>query len=350
MGDRIIYAKLVEVLVFVSTDDRSIIAKIAEVVVSMGCRNKDAKIAEVLVSMGGRSIDAKTCKSFVFVSKGYTSSNAKAVDMLVFVNTDDKSINARICGGAGVCEHGRLKYRCKDCGGSGICEHGRRKPECKDCGGVNICEHGRRKYQCKGCGGVNMCEHGRRKSYCPDCNGSSLCNAHAEPCNSGCRSRGHRRLGCFCAHCFAHIFKDNPRALTVRKEFKELRVVAHIASTYGNFIHDKPLYEDMEDGCFASKRSVDLMRLINDTMLCIETDEGQHKSNIQTDEEHKYNDLFMEFSGKYILIRYNPDAYNNAIGSTIYPIFCTRMSRLEYLINILTRRINNGENKELVEI
>ena len=47
-------------------------------------------------------------------------------------------------------------------------------------------------------------------------------------------------------------------------------------------------------------------------MRCIEVDEEQHKSNIKQDEEHRYDDLFMYFSGKYIFIRYNPDPYKDA--------------------------------------
>ena len=29
-----------------------------------------------------------------------------------------------VCGGAGICEHVRVRSECKECGGSGICEHG----------------------------------------------------------------------------------------------------------------------------------------------------------------------------------------------------------------------------------
>ena len=44
-------------------------------------------------------------------------------------------------------------------------------------------------------------------------------------------------------------------------------------------------------------------------MLCIEVDENQHKYYIKEKEIERYNDLFMDFSGKYIFIRYNPDKY-----------------------------------------
>ena len=37
------------------------------------------------------------------------------------------------CGGAGICEHRRLRTRCKDCSGGSICEHNKRRSLCGDC-------------------------------------------------------------------------------------------------------------------------------------------------------------------------------------------------------------------------
>ena len=44
-------------------------------------------------------------------------------------------------------------------------------------------------------------------------------------------------------------------------------------------------------------------------MLCLEVDENQHKYYIKSDENNRYDDLFMDFSGKYIFIRQNQDKY-----------------------------------------
>ena len=85
-------------------------------------------------------------------------------------------------------------------------------------------------------------------------------------------------------------------------------------------------------------------------MLCVEIDEEQHKRYIKQDEEHRYDDFFMDLSGKYIFIRYNPDPYKDADGKKRNPKFDTCMALLEQLINMLTRRINNELNTELVEI
>ena len=127
---------------------------------------------------------------------------------------------------------------------------------------------------------------------------SDICKANGEPSHSGCRTRGHSRLGGFCAHCFVILFKDDPRKLTVRHRSKELQVVAHIASTYDGFVHDRLSNLDLEGGCCATRRRIDLRKLINNTLLCIEIDEGDHKSYIHSDEEHRYDDWFMDLSGK----------------------------------------------------
>ena len=58
----------------------------------------------------------------------------------------------------------------------------------------------------------------------------------------------------------------------------------------------------------------------------------------------------MDFSGKYIFIRYNPDPYKDADGNQRNPQFDTWMALLEQLLSMLTRRINNEFNTELVEI
>ena len=136
----------------------------------------------------------------------------------------------------------------------------------------------------------------------------------------------------------------------MRKKSKELQVVAHIAPTYDGFVHDRSRYVDLEGGCCSTKRRINLRKLINNTILCVEIDEDQHKRYLKQDEEHRYDDLFMDFSGKYIFIRYNPKPYKDADDKKRNPRFDTRMALPVQLINMLTRRINNELNTELVEI
>ena len=126
--------------------------------------------------------------------------------------------------------------------------------------------------------------------------------------------------------------------------------MTHIFSKYDGFKSDKPFYVDLEGGCCATKRRIDLRKLINNTMLCIEVDENQHKSYIKHNESNRYDDLFMDFSGKYIFIRYNPDKFLDKYGKTKNPMFDTRMEVLVKSLDKHTMRILNEENTELIEI
>ena len=117
-----------------------------------------------------------------------------------------------------------------------------------------------------------------------------------------------------CCSFFAHIFKEDPRVLLSEQNSKYIQVVHYIATTFYGFIHDKPFYLDLENGCCATKRRIDLRKLIGNTMLCIEVYENQHKSYINVDEQQRYDDLFMDFSGKYSFIRYNQDSYEDEDG------------------------------------
>ena len=254
------------------------------------------------------------------------------------------------CCGGSICMHGKAKYVCKDCNGNGICVHGRKKSYCKDCEGGAICEHGKIRYSCKDCMGANICLHNRFKACCVECDGIRLCKSRKDPYNFGGVTHGNRKLNGFCSHCFVNIFPDDPRSLLVKKKSKEIQVVTHLLSKYDGFIHDKPFYVDLEGGCCSTKRRIDLRKLINDTMLCIEVDENQHKSYIKTNEQSRYDDLFMDFSGKYIFIRYNPDKFIDKYKASKNPFFETRMEVLEIMINKHVQRIERSENTDLVEI
>ena len=272
------------------------------------------------------------------------------------------------CGGGEICEHNRVRTRCRDCGGGSFCEHNRRRSLCKECGGGEICEHGKERSickecrgskicihnkirnACKECHGSSICEHNKRRCSCGLCGGSQICKSRKEPYNTGCVIRGNRKLNGFCSHCFVNIFPDDPRALNVRKKSKEIQVVSHILSKYNEFKHDKPFYVDLEGGCCETKRRIDLRNLFNNTMLCIEIDENQHKRYIKQDENNRYDDLYMDFSGKFIFIRYNPDKFIDKYGKSKNPMFETRMEVLEKTIHKHIDRIENNENQDVMEI
>jgi very-short-patch-repair endonuclease len=84
-------------------------------------------------------------------------------------------------------------------------------------------------------------------------------------------------------------------------------------------------------------------------MFVIETDENQHKSYNQMDEEIRYNDLMMVHSGKWIYIRFNPDKFIAKNGKRKNPEIATRLRILEKEIEKQIKRIEGEDNQELLE-
>ena len=97
------------------------------------------------------------------------------------------------------------------------------------------------------------------------------------------------------------------------------------------------------------RRRPDHYKLIGNTMFVIETDENQHISYDQMDEEIRYNDLMMIHSGKWIYIRFNPDKFKAKNGKRKNPEIATRLRVLEKEIEKQIKRIENEENKDLLE-
>ncbi len=195
----------------------------------------------------------------------------------------------------------------------------------------------------------------KRPTCCSSCKTKDMINIVAKKCKANeidimCPTIGNPKYDGYCTFCFSNIFPSDPKTAKIRKKSKELQVVNHITIKYEGFRHDKPLYVDLNGGCCPSKRRIDLRKLVDNTLLCIEIDEHQHKGYCKIDEENRYNDLFMDFSGKYIFIRYNPDSYKDEKGNERTPRFETKMKVLEKEIEGHTNRIKEGENKELLEI
>jgi hypothetical protein len=145
-----------------------------------------------------------------------------------------------------------------------------------------------------------------------------------------------------CARCFKEIFPDDERSKKVYRHTKEIMVRNHINSYFDGFIHDRPLYTG---GCDCThRRRVDHRKLIGNTVLAIETDEFGHRSYDKTDEEIRYDDLYMLHSGKWIYIRFNPDT--NVSKMDIIDKLDKLIETMEECID----RIEREENTELVEI
>jgi hypothetical protein len=79
-------------------------------------------------------------------------------------------------------------------------------------------------------------------------------------------------------------------------------------------------------------------------LLCIETDEHQHKYYSQQDEENRYNDAYMGFVAKWIWIRFNPDKYKGKDGKNKNPTISTRLTSLKTEIDRQIERISNDEH------
>jgi len=161
-------------------------------------------------------------------------------------------------------------------------------------------------------------------------------------------TRGNPKYKGYCSSCYQHLFPSDPLTLQIRSKTKEIAVRDFINLNFEGFQHDKPLWTGNCD-C-THRRRIDHRKLIGNTLLCIETDENQHKSYKETDEEIRYDDLFMLHGGKFIYIRFNPDKFKDKNDKSVNPMLYTRLPFLKEEIENQIKRIENEENKELLEI
>jgi hypothetical protein len=190
-----------------------------------------------------------------------------------------------------------------------------------------------------------------KPEYCASCKKDGMINVKDDRCKAeNCLTRGNKNYKGYCANCFQHLFPTDPLTFQIRSKTKEIAVRDFINSRFEGFQHDKPLwYNETACDC-TTKRRIDHRKLINDTLLCIETDENQHKSYSKEDEIARYNDLFMAFGGKFIFIRFNPDKYKDKNGKSSNPMLVNRLLVLESEINKQIKRIETNENIELLEV
>jgi hypothetical protein len=191
---------------------------------------------------------------------------------------------------------------------------------------------------------------GLKSEYCSSCKKEGMINVKDERCKAeNCLTRGNKNYKGYCVNCFQHLFPTDPLTFQIRSKTKEIAVRDFINSRFEGFQHDKPLWYNETTCDCTSKRRIDHRKLINDTLLCIETDENQHKSYSKEDEIARYNDLFMGFGGKFIFIRFNPDKYKDN-GKSCNPMLVNRLPVLESEINKQIKRIESNENTELLEV
>ena len=163
-----------------------------------------------------------------------------------------------------------------------------------------------------------------------------------------------------CTHCFKYLFPHDERTSKIRVKTKEELVRDTINENFEGFEHDKPITWN-ECDC-TMRRRIDHRKLIDGTMLAIETDEHQHRSYDAEDEGNRYEDVFVgAHSGKWIFIRFNPDAYTDSKGIKHKGMFDSKglrnghevERRMKILIDEIKKqikRITSNENTEFLEI
>lgn len=190
---------------------------------------------------------------------------------------------------------------------------------------------------------------GLSAKYCSYCKEEGMICLNIKKCkNESCYIEGNKKYKNYCTHCFQHLFPLDPLTFQIRCKTKEIAVRDFINSNFEGFQHDKVLEYG---GCDClNRRRIDHRKLIHNTLLCIETDENQHKSYSLKDEQDRYNDLLSTFTCKYVFIRFNPDSYNDKTGKKCNPSISTRLTKLKEEIDKQIQRIENEENNDLLEI
>ena len=192
---------------------------------------------------------------------------------------------------------------------------------------------------------------GLKPKYCLLCKTFDMIDVHHELCKSeNCQTRGNKNYKGYCTNCYQNLFPLDPLTFQIRSKTKEIAVRDFINTKFEGFYHDKPLWYNEATCDCTTKRRIDHRKLINGTLLCIETDENQHKNYSKADEEARYHDLFMAYGGKFVFIRFNPDKYKDESGKSCNPMLFNRLILLEEEIQKQVKRIENDDNKDLLEV
>ena len=245
-----------------------------------------------------------------------------------------------------------VSKKCK-CGKARPCynEHGETKPICcKDCKTDTMVDVVSKKCKCGKTQPIYN-EPGETKPICcKDCKTNTMVDVINKKCKGQdglCTVRANHKYKGYCTFCFTNTFPNDPLTLQIRSKSKEIAVRDYINIKFDGFIHDRLLQTSHCD-CTVRRRP-DHRKIIGNTMIVIETDENQHKSYDEMNEQTRYDDLYMAYSGKWIYIRFNPDKYISKNGRKKNPTISTRLVRLEQEINKQINRADREENNDLVE-
>jgi hypothetical protein len=209
-----------------------------------------------------------------------------------------------------------------------------------------------------------------RATHCAKCADENMEDVKSKKCQGGHTSDGKlftcpfqssaniKKYRGHCMRCFCYMFPEDVVALQSKQLLNrhETKVRFSIEENFGknfNFTFDKRVaLGDCKD-CTIGRRP-DALTMIDSVMLCVETDENQHQSYDEMDEEMaRYNDLMMNYTAKWIYIRFNPDSFINAQGRKQNPDIQQRLPVLISEIQKQIYRIKSGEiheKNEYVEI
>ena len=238
-------------------------------------------------------------------------------------------------------------------GKKGMCiSHGGGR-KCREQGCDNLGKRGGKKGMCQRHGGGSKCKEPGCDHFVVYRGKKGVCIAHGGgvrcpiclPCID---SRvGSKKYDGHCATCFKRKFPDDPRSKVIYEHTKEIMVRNAINKHFDGFVHDTPLWSNNCD-C-AHRRRIDHRKLIQGTLLGVETDENAHRGYDEHDEEIRYDDFVAYHTGKFIFIRFNidgKDSLGNAID--IKDLLRVLIDEIHKQIGRIERFENDGE--ELVEI
>jgi hypothetical protein len=191
---------------------------------------------------------------------------------------------------------------------------------------------------------------GQKPTCCAKCKTEGMVDLKSKMCLN-CKdtpypTTANRNYKGYCAHCFQHLFPKDPLSCCIRSKSKEIIVRDFLNLNFEGFIHDRSI---TTPDCSCLRR-IDHRKLIGDTLLCIETDENQHKGYNKEDELKRYHDVHINWGvGKVVWIRFNPDPYRvDSIRKN--PLISTRLVSLQVEIERQMKRIEKGKNNDLVEM
>ena len=149
-----------------------------------------------------------------------------------------------------------------------------------------------------------------------------------------------------CATCFKRIFPSDPRSKVIYEHTKEIRVRNELTEHFDGFVAMATTRRCGQAG--ATARTVGAWTTGGSSMgrCCAwrrtSTLAQAHARYDEHDEEIRYDDLYMAYSGKWIFIRFNPDGRGVDMED--------KLARLIEEVETQIGRIERSENTEPVEI